>query len=774
MDMMRRRAGTALLCALLALAGGCDQGTRSGTRQVSGVPQLRFSQPLPGQLSLVGSIAVELSVAETIVVEDLEITLDGSDVTRLLTVTSTSVSGELTDVAAGTHRLTAQGKVAGRRLSAATRFETVMLENPAECEVLNNAACLLPYPSSRFLQVDGTRTGYRVRFPVAAMPRQSSEPLNPTPYSRLDGFSPAVQILMHFPAGVDLVASDVSRLLDETRTFGLRSLEPDSPTVLIDADTGERVLHFAELDSWAEGLPARQVLYLHPARALTPTHRYIVAARNLVSPDGKPVEAEPVFAALRDGRPSTVGALESRRTHFESVFAKLERAGISRPELVLAFDFVVESDEVLAEEMLAMRDQAVSWLDLRIEAGAPTFAIDRVGEGNCADSATFAWRVVEGTFEAPLFLDSDPIHDPFRPGTLNSWLDEVPVAFELMDAPFTIAIPCTVLRNGGTPTRAVLIGHDAYETGEDAISFISSIAGLDDLELIFAATDWLGQTRNDQVFALIHLTNANAVPALVDRQRQAQINGLLLAHMIKRAVFNDDPTFQTPEGVGVFAGPEDELYYAGRGIGADYGLVLAALSPDIDKAYIDLPMFSESLGLRRSVQYPAIEALLQLTGVYDPMETALLFAVRHELEVRAWPGPYLAYAEAGHPLRKTKRTDILMTAAWLDQTTTDLGAEIVARTLGLPNLRGSCRQALPGIDDQPGPLSSAVAFYDTGSYDPDNPEHGPFIPREPAGGGRRPVLQPPPHPVCHSSFPGPDACLPAAWRPHRQPLQRPV
>jgi hypothetical protein len=274
----------------------------------------------------------------------------------------------------------------------------------------------------------------------------------------------------------------------------------------------------------------------------------------------------------------------------------------------------------------------------------------------------------------------------------------------------------------------VLIGHDAYETGEDAISFISSIAGLDDLELIFAATDWLGQTRNDQVFALIHLTNANAVPALVDRQRQAQINGLLLAHMIKRAVFNDDPTFQTPEGVGVFAGPEDELYYAGRGIGADYGLVLAALSPDIDKAYIDLPMFSESLGLRRSVQYPAIEALLQLTGVYDPMETALLFAVRHELEVRAWPGPYLAYAEAGHPLRKTKRTDILMTAAWLDQTTTDLGAEIVARTLGLPNLRGSCRQALPGIDDQPGPLSSAVAFYDTGSYDPDNPEHGPFIP----------------------------------------------
>jgi hypothetical protein len=193
-------------------------------------------------------------------------------------------------------------------------------------------------------------------------------------------------------------------------------------------------------------------------------------------------------------------------------------------------------------------------------------------------------------------------------------------------------------------------------------------------------------------------------------------------------VFNEDPAFRTPTGAGVFAGPEDELYYAGRGIGADNGLVLAALSPDIDKAYIDLPMFSQSIGLRRSVQYPAIEGLLQLTGVFDPMETALLLAVRHELEDLAWPGPYLAYADPGHPLRKPKRTAILMPVAWLDQTSTDLGAEIIARTLGLPNLQGSCRYGLTGIADEPGPLSSAVVYYDTGSYDLDNPEHAPFVP----------------------------------------------
>jgi hypothetical protein len=152
------------------------------------------------------------------------------------------------------------------------------------------------------------------------------------------------------------------------------------------------------------------------------------------------------------------------------------------------------------------------------------------------------------------------------------------------------------------------------------------------------------------------------------------------------------------------------------------------LSEDIDKAYIDLPAFSQSIGLRRSVLYPAMDALLQMSGVYDPMETALLLAVRHELEVRAWPGPYLAYADPRHPLRKNKQTDILMTVAWLDQTASGLGAEIAARTLGLPNLQGSCRYGLPGIADEPGPLSSAVVFYDTGSYDPDDPRQAPYLP----------------------------------------------
>ena len=39
-------------------------------------------------------------------------------------------------------------------------------------------------------------------------------PLSADALNELDGFSPMVQILMHIPSGVDLEASDASRLLD--------------------------------------------------------------------------------------------------------------------------------------------------------------------------------------------------------------------------------------------------------------------------------------------------------------------------------------------------------------------------------------------------------------------------------------------------------------------------------------------------------------------------------------------------------------------------------
>ncbi len=684
-------------------------------------------QPLPNQLTLRPTVQVAIRLPQGAAAETVEVTLDGAAVTDQLVAAGREVAGTLSGLSAGWHMLRAAAQVDGERVQGEVAFEAISLDRPDECEILNAAECLLPYPSSRFLVPADTPTGWRLSLPFVGMPAQGGQSLSPEPYEELDGFSPTVQILMHFPGGIDPVASGASRLMPDSRTYGTRSLDPDSPTVLLDADTGERVLHFIEVDARALGAQ-RQVVFLRPARSLVPGHRYIVAVRNLVHPDGSAVEAEPVFAALRDGRPSDIAALEARRERFEQVFARLSAAGVERRSLVLAFDFVVQSDEGLTGQMLSMRDQAFAWL---AEQEEPTFTVDRIVENDCGAPGTSVWRIVEGTFRVPLFLTSDPIAEPLASGYLN--LDErgVPQATGFAQPPYTIAIPCAVLSEG--PVPPLLLGHGLFGDGRGMVRELASSSLLRDFPFVAGATDWSGLSTRDiaggpQSFIVsqivFRLDNFRALP---DRLRQGQLHALVLARMMKQGLFNADPVFRTPGGTGVLAGPEAEAYYFGASLGGIMGLMFAALSPDISRANVDVPAINFSFLLQRATPFLQFEDALRLTGLDDPMRVALAMSLIGELWVRGESAGYATHITRD-PLPGTNAKKILMTMAWLDQQVSNQGTEIAARTLGLPNLAGSLRTGLPEIPDLPGPLDSALVIYDTGSFDLANPAHQPFIP----------------------------------------------
>ena len=131
--------------------------------------------------------------------------------------------------------------------------------------------------------------------------------------------------------GVDPVASGLPPVNDVAQ-----SLDAGSNLVLLDADTGERVLAWAELDAHGDD-PARQLLLILPARSLREGHRHVVALRGLVDAAGAPLEPAESFRALRDGVPTTNSAIEARRPAMEQVFAELEAAGVQRGDLFLAF-----------------------------------------------------------------------------------------------------------------------------------------------------------------------------------------------------------------------------------------------------------------------------------------------------------------------------------------------------------------------------------------------------------------------------------------------------
>ncbi|MEE9606881.1 MAG: hypothetical protein V3U03_04020 [Myxococcota bacterium] len=775
--------------AVVGLAAALSLGSGRCEKFGAGSPGFHFTQPAFGQLSLVGSQDFELSIAPKADPATLQVWLNGdlvpSDDFELV---EGGVAGRLPEVGEGAQVLRARVEVpsgAGSRfLEAQTVFETVDLENPDECEILNNVECLLPFPSSRFLEDvgDASETGWELEIPAVGMPVLIGPPLSPEPLNGFDGFSPTVQILMHFPSGVDLEGSGAPRLLEarccgqrdatpyrRVRTIDDTSLRRESPTALLDVDTGQLIAHFLELDARADGQSERRVLFLRPAESLVPGHRYIVAARRLLDPDGLPVPPEPVFEALRDGTPSTIDALEARREPFEEIFWQLQRAGIKRRDLVLAFDFVVRSDHQLTSQMLSLRDQALHFMDTRffIAGLDDEFNNDPANfHPHCAEQGEPIWRHVRGSFRSPYFLDG-PIGD----GLGGVFLGAPRVQLDASGEPelagatfvkFDILIPCSAL-DEDVVHRPLLLGHGLLGEGADIVNAIKGLAeqadqnGLGRFDYIAGATDYRGLSRPDfewigaQVLGGFLGPNhrLNNFPSFVDRLKQGMVNTLTLAHAMKRGWFNFLEPFQRVPGdvsSGVFPGPDEEEYYYGASLGGIMGLWLGALTPDIERMGIDIGAINFSLLLQRSTQFSLFEDALANVGLDDPMDAALGLGLLHEMWVTSEPAGYARHVTGlvEPPLPGATPKKLLMTVAWLDKQVSNQASEIAARTLGIPNFEGSLVRKLLGIRDVKanrgtGGPDSAYLVYDTGAFDVFDPRFDDVIP---------PLANVIPSPVC--------------------------
>lgn len=709
-------------------------------------PAIRLVAPLEGQLSRVGPVALELRLPPGARPSSLELRVDGVAVPAdAFGHTGRTLSGLFEGLDAGRHMLDVSVSDKHGAESLSSWFELVELENPDQCEVLNNASCLLPFPSSRFLERAHTRTGYRVAYGPDALPvyNRLELPLlippvildtkraDPTLYLQNDGFSPTVQVLMNFPQGVDPVLSDAARIDPATRSYGTRSLEASSPTLLIDWRGGRRVNHWIENDARVRD-PSRRVTFLRPGEALLPGHRYVVAVRNLVDASGAAVEAEPVFAAIRDGRPSDIPAVEATRRRLEPLLRRLAGLGVAREELILAFDFVVSSDHSLTHEMLSMRDQGFAWLAEQVAAGVQTFTVDEVRPVNdsCDPAGKAVWREVRGTFQAPLFLTSDPFESAQTPGFLQRDARGRPVWHTLTAAPYGIAIPCAALSE---PKPALLLGHGLFGNGPGVVTQITQAEGLEGFEFVAGGTNWSGLSSPDvgptllDSFIVRVIADIDQFEALPDRLRQGQLHALLLARMLKQGIFNTDPAFRV-DGRGVID-VEAPAYYFGASLGGIMGTMFAALTPDVEKLNVDVPAINFSLLLQRATPFIEFQLLVNFVNP-NAMEQTIGFGLNHELWVRGEPAGYANHVTGNvlRPLPGSIAKKMLVTVALFDQQVSNLGSQLLGTTLRLPVLEGSVLRGLAGMTDSTGPQESAYVVYDTGSFDVSNPLHAPFIP----------------------------------------------
>lgn len=746
----------ALFVALASLGvGPCPHGL--------GTPILRFLTPLAGELSPTGDTRIALQVSPF--VQNLVVELDDTPVDPAsLVPTADGVEFVAPGLGEGWHSLSARGTIANgpneHTIIAISGFELFDLFRPDDCEILNGAHCMLPYPSSGFLDEVGaaTNTGYQIDTPVILIPGVPGPVLDPAPINVFDGFSPASQILMHFPDGVDLAASDAPVLLEPdccgqspatpyvgVRTQDGRSLETDSPTVLLDVDTGERVLHWVELDGNAEGNPDRQILFLRPGKILTPGHRYIVAVRGLRSPGGWHVRAEPVFRNLKFDRPSTHDAVNARRAHFEEIFSILEGAGVARKNLQLAFDFVVRSPEQLTGRLQAMRDDAFDFVNAIAPDDRSHFTVDGLDSfGDCSDPGQIVWRRIKGTFQFPYYLTGDI--DAFGQLTFrNEGPDGMPLRNGTHPFPVDISIPCTV-RRGEETGHPLMLGHGIFGTGAEMIdSVVEGGLASGDVPYVAYATDWRGLSGGsfgpDLLFLATNVIGVsgphrfNNFPAFPPRLEQGQTNMLLLSHLIHTGYFNRFAVFR-----GLLSDPASGVMpvgefgsYLGVSLGGIHGTLVAALDPYTIRYNLDVPAVNFGLLEQRSTQFSQFLGLIESLGLTDPMSLAILLQLQHEQWVSADPATYVRHITGAvePPLPGVPAKKVLVTAAWLDKQVSNQATEIMVRSMGIPSLTGSLQaelEEIPDVDPGAAGVDNGFVMYDSGYFDVFDPAFDAVIP----------------------------------------------
>lgn len=566
------------------------------------------------------------------------------------------------------------------------------------CDFLIEEKCLLPYPSAFFLKADPTTpTGFRVNYPRQGMPANTfNTHIDPTEWNTLDGFSPGPEILALFPQGVDLAASDTPPITDIAR-----SVADDSPTVIIDANSGERVAHFAELDAQVTN-PQQQAFIIRPAVRLQEATRYIVAIRHLKDPDGNTIAPRRAFQILRDGRTTPVAVINARRAHFEDLFARLAAAGIARDDLILAWDFVTASTASLTSRALSIRDQGLA----ANGSGAPPFQVTSV-EDNYSDRI---FRRVRGTFTVPLFMKSAT-----PPTRMNLDANGVPQQNGTTTAPFTIVIPRSAV--GGSapqPGRPIVYGHGLLGSGEGEVTADNLQTLANRFDFILGATDWVGMSSEDFTPTLRLVHDLSAFPALPDRLQQAMLNFILLGRLMTAPDgLNADPAFQF-NGVPII--DTRQLYYYGISQGGIEGGAYMGLAPDPVRGVLGVPAANYSILLQRSVDFGQFQFPLN-QNYTDKLDEQLLYPLIQQVWDRAEPQGYLSHL-VSQPLPGTPAKKILIQMGVNDSQVPNIGTEIEVRSLGIPSLAPPAFH-LFDIPEMTAPFDgSAFVIYDVGGSAP--------------------------------------------------------
>jgi hypothetical protein len=567
-------------------------------------------------------------------------------------------------------------------VQAAGPLPPIDLSEAENCDFITqpgSQTCMVPFPDNYYTVADPTSaTGRRVNFKTVGMPANAyGQHIEAGPYNASDGFSPGSAILLKIP-GIN-TAADVAAMGSVPINKLSQYARAKAPVVVIDVRTGQRWPIWTEIDSNAED-SSKAVLEIHPAVNFNSGDRYIVALRNLKNAAGEHLQAPAAFQYYRDDVPSAQEPINEWRPHYEELFSRLEKAGIGRSDLYLAWDFTVASDQNNTSRELSMRNNAFAQLgDTNLADGipqgvSPTFEVTKIE--NEPNPGQIARRVV-GTFDVPCFLF--PNCGPG--GTMHLDTEGNPIQNGTWTANFDCIIPDSVTTGPAGSGRPSLYGHgllgDASEVSSGPQRSLSQ-----GHKIVQCATDEIGMAESDLGSVIAALENVSAFPTIPDRLQQGLLDELYLGRaMISSSGFTTEAAFHQDGTLSSGSVLDTEhLFYNGNSQGGIMGGALTAISPDFTRASLGVPAMNYSVLLPRSVDF---DEFAQVLYPFYPDETTrpLVLGLMQMLWDRGEPDGY-AERMTGNPLPDTPRHQVLMDVAFGDHQVSDYQADVEARTVG--------------------------------------------------------------------------------------------
>ena len=559
------------------------------------------------------------------------------------------------------------------------------LDLPEGCQpLLGGHDCTGPFPSDFFRTEDASLpSGHRLQLTREAKIRTATGLSDPHAWRPVDGASLAPTLVTAFPGG--LSPDGLPAALGDAAA----SVAAEANTLWVEVGTLRRIHHFVDLDPRAKS-PDRQAVVFHTREGLKETTRYVVALRRQKAPDGSPAVTPEGFRRIRDNEAAGDPQLEPLAARFEQeVFPVLAAAGWDRKDVQLAWDFTTGTRANVTRDMLRVRELTLQWLATH----TPAVTVTKVEENTEPE----LWRTVQGTIEAPLFLEENVPGAALHMGADGQVAQNGTTTF-----PFLVQVPVSV-RDMATEASPLLYGHGFFGS-EYELTYGAAVKMAERLKVVTVAIPWAGMAGEDSpIVGGAILGEPTNTLKFSDRIHQGMAHWLVLAHAVEGPL-RTQAAFARPGGDPVFA--PDASRYLGISQGHILGGTMNALNPKARRVILNVGGASFTTMMMRARPFNGFLLLIE-NSIRDPLEQQKFISLLQAPFDRVDPASYapllLQEKLPGSPADRR----VLMQAGLGDTSVPNVGSYLHAQLLGLPHLQPS-PAPVPLLQPVDGPVEGSA------------------------------------------------------------------